>query len=114
VFIYKYTKAEHFCIIIFHCHISWGGLISSSGGGSGWASCVFGGFGFVLLIPCQGRFICPLAVAGAGRRSFLTKFSLRLGALLNSPCLIAFRMVLCLGLNMILFANCTVFLLLVM
>ena len=66
----------------------------------------------MLLMPWRGRFICPFAVAGTRGRYFLINFSLRLGAPLNSPCLIAFRMVRCRGLNMLWCANWTAFLLL--
>jgi hypothetical protein len=49
--------------------ISWAvGCRGAAGMTRTWRGFTLGGFGHVLLIPCQGRFMCPFAVAGLGFR----------------------------------------------
>ena len=55
--------------------------------------------GVVLLIPCPGHFICPLAVAGLALRYLLINFSLSLGHPFRKPRLTALRSVEIFGLH---------------
>ena len=74
----------------------------------------FIGFGVVLLIPCRGRFMCPLTVAGMALRYLLMSFSLRLGHPSRKPCQTAFRSVDIFGLHNDWCANLTAFALVLM
>ncbi len=66
---------------------------------TGWISANFIGFGVVLLIPCRGHFICPLAVAGLALRYLFINFSLRFGHPSRKPCRTALRSVEIFGLH---------------
>ncbi len=67
------------------------------------------GLGVVLLIPCRGLFMCPLAVAGLALRYLLMSFLLMLGHPLRNPRLTALRRVNIFGLHNDWCANLTAF-----
>jgi hypothetical protein len=66
-------------------------------------------FGWVLRIPCRGRFMWPLAVAGLGLRYLSINFSDRLGHPFRNPFRTAFRSVDIFGLHSDWWANLTPF-----
>ena len=67
------------------------------GEGASIFGCIF--FGVVLLMPCRGRFICPLAVAGLGLRYLRISSSDMLGHPFKKPRRVALRSVEILGLH---------------
>ena len=68
----------------------------------------FIGIGVVLMIPCRGCFICPLAVTGLALRYLLMSFSLRFGHSSRKPWRTALRIVEIFGLHNNWCANLTV------
>ena len=66
-------------------------------------------FGVVLRIPCRGRFMCPLAVAGLGLRYFRISVSDMLGHPFRNPFRVALRSLDIVGLHRAWCANFTLF-----
>ena len=71
-------------------------------------------FGVVLLIPCRGLFICPLAAAGLALMYLCINFSFRFGHPSRKPCHTALESVDILGLHNDWCANLTPFALVLM
>jgi hypothetical protein len=63
-----------------------------------WRGFTLGGFGRVLLMPCQGCFMCPFAIAGLGLRYLRINISEIFGHPFKKPLRVAFSSVETLGL----------------